>query len=206
MRTQFLHHLIIYFLQGLAIILNLKIEILNGGHTLPICRNMFNSIKFVEDNYYDFFFFLEFDNLFSESDLLKLDSFREQMIENNQELLFFRPESFRECDSYVYETLMFGGCPKFFLDKFQPPRNFTEWLRVNSRTPLVYDALNKNNVTFSDIFIQQRDENQYNNDVLEEGESIVSPGYNGVFITKKSIYILMVMIYLLRSAIRFAIG
>jgi hypothetical protein len=37
---------------------------------------MFNSIKFVEDNYYDFFFFLEFDNLFSEDDLLKLDSFR----------------------------------------------------------------------------------------------------------------------------------
>ena len=61
---------------------------------------------------------------------------------------------------------------------------FTEWLRINSRTPLVYDALNRNNVTFSDIFIQQRDENQYNNDVLEEGESIVSPGYNGVFITK----------------------
>jgi hypothetical protein len=110
---------------------DLKIEILNGGHTLPICRNMFNSINFVKDNYYDFFFFLEFDNLFSEEDLLKLDSFRKSMIENNQELLFFRPESFRECDSYVYETLMFGGCPKFFLDKFQPPRNFTEWLRVS---------------------------------------------------------------------------
>ena len=52
---------------------NLKVEILNGGHTLPICRNMFNSIKFAEDNYYDFFFFLEFDNLFSESDLLKFN-------------------------------------------------------------------------------------------------------------------------------------
>ena len=61
---------------------------------------------------------------------------------------------------------------------------FTEWLRTNARTPLVYDALNKNNVTFSDIFIQQRDENQYNNDTLEEGETVVSPGYNGVFITK----------------------
>ena len=61
---------------------------------------------------------------------------------------------------------------------------FTEWLRANARTPLVYDALNKNNVTFSDIFIQQRDENQYNNDVLEVGETVVSTGYNGVFITK----------------------
>ena len=61
---------------------------------------------------------------------------------------------------------------------------FIEWLRANARTPLVYDALNKNNVTFSDIFIQQRDENQYNKDVLQEGESIVSAGYNGVFITK----------------------
>jgi hypothetical protein len=61
---------------------------------------------------------------------------------------------------------------------------FIEWLRTNARTPLVYDALNKNNVTFSDIFIQQRDENQYNKDVLQEGETIVSPGYKGVFITK----------------------
>ena len=61
---------------------------------------------------------------------------------------------------------------------------FTEWLRANARTPLVYDVLNKNNVTFSDIFIQQRDENQYNKDVLQEGESIISPGYKGVFITK----------------------
>jgi len=61
---------------------------------------------------------------------------------------------------------------------------FTEWLRANARTPLVYDVLNKNNVTFSDIFIQQRDENQYNKDVLQEGESIISAGYKGVFITK----------------------
>jgi hypothetical protein len=64
---------------------------------------------------------------------------------------------------------------------------FTAWLRTNARTPLVYDALNKNNVTFSDIFIQQRDENQYNNDALEEGETVVSPGYNGVFITKVTV-------------------
>lgn len=110
---------------------NLKLNILNGGHTLPICRNMFNSIKFALNNYYDFFFFLEFDNLFSENDLLKLDSFRQQMIEDNKMLFFFKPETFRECNSYVYETLMFGGSPKFFLDKFQPPRNFNEWLRVN---------------------------------------------------------------------------
>ena len=61
---------------------------------------------------------------------------------------------------------------------------FTDWLRTNARTPLVYDALNKNNVTFSDIFIQQRDENQYVTTALEEGETIVSAGYNGVFITK----------------------
>jgi len=61
---------------------------------------------------------------------------------------------------------------------------FTEWLRVNARTPIVYDILNNNKVTFSDIFIQERDENQYNNDVLEEGETVVSKGYNGVFITK----------------------
>jgi hypothetical protein len=63
---------------------------------------------------------------------------------------------------------------------------FTEWLRTNARTPLIFDVLNKNNVTFSDIFIQQRDENQYVTTALEEGESVVSPGYNGVFITKLS--------------------
>ena len=62
--------------------------------------------------------------------------------------------------------------------------SFEEWLRVNSRTPLVFDILDKNNLTFSDIFIQQRDENQYITTALEEGETVVSPGYNGVFITK----------------------
>jgi hypothetical protein len=61
---------------------------------------------------------------------------------------------------------------------------FTEWLRTNARTPLIFDVLNKNNVTFSDIFIQQRDENQYVTTALEDGETVVSSGYNGVFITK----------------------
>lgn len=68
------------------------------------------------------------------------------------------------------------------VDSTKPP--FEEWLRINARTPIVFDVLDKNNLTFSDISIQKRDENQYITTSLEEGESVVSQGYNGVFITK----------------------
>lgn len=68
------------------------------------------------------------------------------------------------------------------VDSTKPP--FEEWLRINARTPIVFDVLDKNNLTFSDISIQKRDENQYITTSLQEGETVVSQGYNGVFITK----------------------
>jgi hypothetical protein len=50
-------------------------------------------------------------------------------------MLFFRPEEYRDVNnSYVYETLLFGGNVEYFLKSFIPPMNEDEWLS----TPMGY--------------------------------------------------------------------
>ena len=108
-----------------------KIEIYNAGHTLPICRNMRAGIGLAQAMGYDEFIFTECDILLSEDDSIRLAALMDAMTSMNKKMLFFRPEEYRDCGgSYVYETVMFGGNTKFFLDTFQPPLDVHEWLRI----------------------------------------------------------------------------
>ena len=108
-----------------------KIEIYNAGHTLPICRNMRAGIGLAQAMGYDEFIFTECDILLSEDDSIRLAALMDAMTSMEKKMLFFRPEEYRDCDgSYVYETVMFGGNTKFFLDTFQPPLDVHEWLRI----------------------------------------------------------------------------
>lgn len=111
------------------------------GHTLPITRSMNKSIKFAKALGYDFFYFMEADCLLSEEDLIKFDDLRYQVFANNKQMIFFKPENFREhyFGSHVYETLIFGGRPEFFIEKFHPPLNVDEWLLSNMSHMLEYD-------------------------------------------------------------------
>jgi hypothetical protein len=108
-----------------------NITIHNSGHSLPISRNIFNSLSLAKSSNYDFFYFMEFDNLFVNSDILKLIELKNQMENENKKAIFFRPENFRECGSYVYETLIFGGKPKEFLELFTPPNTLEKWIGLN---------------------------------------------------------------------------
>jgi hypothetical protein len=99
------------------------------GHTLPIVRSMKKSITFAKALEYDFFWFMEADCIFSDEDLTKFDNLQKQMFIEDKQLIFFKPEGFREhrFNSEVYETLIFGGSPLHFLAKWTPPSTLEEW-------------------------------------------------------------------------------
>jgi hypothetical protein len=105
------------------------VHIFNAGHTLPICRNIKNGISLAKSLGYDNFVFTEADVIFSRKDIEHLDYLIWKMDISGKKMLFFKPQDYRGTDdSYVYETLLFGGKPDFFLDKFIPPVNLREWL------------------------------------------------------------------------------
>lgn len=110
---------------------NFRVEIYNAGHTLPICRNMRAGVNLAKAMGYEEFIFTECDVILSAKDSNKLIDLMDTMGALKKNMLFFRPEEYRDCEgSYVYETLMFGGNVFFFLNVFQPPINVEEWLAV----------------------------------------------------------------------------
>lgn len=111
---------------------DLKIQINNAGHTLPICRNMNTSIHMAKCLGYEDFIFMESDIIFNIKDLNTLKSYLDDaFVAQNKQMLFFRPEEYRDCEgSYVYETLLFAGKSSFFLDTFVPPLDQEQWLSI----------------------------------------------------------------------------
>lgn len=111
------------------------------GHTLPITRSMRKSVTIAKALGYSFFWFMEADCLFSNSDLVKYDALRTQMIREEKDMVFFKPEGFREhmYNSQVYETLIFGGNPTYFIAKCKLPTTLDEWRVSNMSHMLEYD-------------------------------------------------------------------
>lgn len=104
------------------------VKVYNGGHSLPITRNMSISLNMCKSLGYEFFYFMEFDVLFGEQDLDVLAGLKNQMVNEEKKMIFFKPIDFFECGSHVYETLLFGGNVDFFLEKFQPPIDIDDWV------------------------------------------------------------------------------
>jgi hypothetical protein len=105
------------------------IQIYNGGHTLPICRNMKNGFLLAKARGYDAFVFMESDVVMSEVDMETLKSYLFSIENDGKEMFFFRPEEYRGTNnSYVYETLLFGGKTQFFIENMVLPTNVEEWL------------------------------------------------------------------------------
>ena len=126
---------------------HLYVEIYNSGHLLAISRNMNLSLNFCKSLGYEFFYFMEYDILFSENDLNKLIDLKNKMISLNKKSILFEPKDFRECGSPVYETLLFGGLVEPFLSLFTPPKNLSEWDKINMGYTFelsFYEQLSKN--------------------------------------------------------------
>lgn len=107
------------------------LELYNNGHLLPISRNINLSLNLSKSLGYEFFYYLEYDILFSDNDLEKLNKLKDVMLSENKKGVFFEPKNFRECGSPVYETLLFGGLIQPILNLFTPPKNLKEWDELN---------------------------------------------------------------------------
>lgn len=135
------------------------IKVYNQRHALPICQNMFNSFKFSEILKYDFVFFLENDNIFSEEDSLKFDILLDDMISNNKKCVFFKTPTntqgdfeYREGINTLYETQLFGITPQYFNEIFKLPTNEKEWIEYEMGYTLEESFFLKLNM-FEDNFL-----------------------------------------------------
>lgn len=145
-------------------ILNNQFRIFNPGHALPICRNITNSLMFAKSLGYEFFYFMEYDIIFNDSDLQILTELRDNMYLDNKSMVLFEPSDFYECGSHVYETLLFGGNVEYFLSKFKPPINLDEWLDFKMGHTLelsFYEKLSKNSNDF--LIIPEHSSNFFKN-------------------------------------------
>jgi hypothetical protein len=101
----------------------------DNGHSLTICKNMFNSISLANALNYDFFFYTESDNEFNEEDFIKLDNLCYQVIKENKQMVFF--ENIYNEIIYSYDTLLFGGVPSFFIQNIKLPTTVEEYRNIN---------------------------------------------------------------------------
>jgi len=107
-----------------------RLNIFNGGHSLPICRNVSNGVHLAASLKYNDFIFMEADVILSDIDLQLLTSYLDEMNEKGKQMVFFKPEGYRDTGSYVYETLLFAGKPDYFLSRFKPPLTIEDWVSL----------------------------------------------------------------------------
>lgn len=98
------------------------------GHSIAICKSMYNGISTAKSLGYDFFFFMEADNLLHDEDFTLLDDLQSKMHEEDKKMIFFKN---KEINYDFYETLIFGGSPEYFMDNINLPitlEDYIEWL------------------------------------------------------------------------------
>ena len=111
-----------------------ELEVNINSHNLTICRNMLNGVGLSKIMKYDFFFFMESDNVFSDDDFIKLDDLSSQMLMSNKNLVFFKNQWISEHNEHHinYETLIFGGKVNYFLDNMNLPSTIEEYIQMYS--------------------------------------------------------------------------
>jgi hypothetical protein len=88
-----------------------------GGHALAVVKNINNGINFVNYLKYEFFFYMECDNLFGPDDLLKIEILKSSMFLDNKKMILFSPN----VKNKSYETLILGGIPSYYCKEIHLP-------------------------------------------------------------------------------------
>lgn len=107
-----------------------------GGHILAVCKNIVNGINFANDLKYNFFFYMESDNLMSNHELSKIELCRRNMLINEKKMIFF---TYENEGKPIYETLIFGGLVSYFRDNHNLPTDMNSFgLEIRSLESLLY--------------------------------------------------------------------
>lgn len=97
---------------------------LNGnGHIVPVCRNIINGVGIVDLLGYDYFFYMESDNILHKNDVKKIIEFEADMMYSAKQLILF------DIGDKRYESLIFGGRPSFFMRHQRLPMDVTDIVR-----------------------------------------------------------------------------
>jgi hypothetical protein len=102
---------------------NFDIVINSNGHLITICKNMSNGCNFANFLGYEFFYYMESDNIFSHEDIDKLIELEKNMFEENKKMIFFKHQIEH---SIIYESLIFGGSPGYFSTTLKLPTTITQ--------------------------------------------------------------------------------
>lgn len=142
-------------------------KIFNSGHALAISKNMSSLFSFAQNMDYDYCICVEFDCTFHLDDVFKIQDLIEDLKSKDKKTVVFNPSRhivaschYEENGPYYCETCFFISEPKFFIDKFSPPRNMKEWLNNNMCYTLeitLYDKLKlyKSDVEFIDLYTSE---------------------------------------------------
>jgi hypothetical protein len=99
-------------------------EVFSEGHFLTCSRNMFTALNLINSLKYDFFYYLESDNLLDPKDIQKMEMLKESMFEQEKHMIFFKQE---EADCLTYDTLLFGGKPSYFVNNIHLPLDLEDY-------------------------------------------------------------------------------
>jgi hypothetical protein len=146
----------------------------NNGHSLTVSKNINNGINFCNNLGYEFFYFIESDNLFGDKDLSKLETLRKKMFEQNKKMIFFH-----QCaeEYLIYETLIFGGVPNYYLENIKLPSSINQLIDTvvnpgQSLERILYDKINNQNFNF--LIINQESSSFFN----DSGINIIAHDYS----------------------------
>lgn len=95
-------------------------------HALPIVRNIKMGVSIAKVFGYEFFYYTESDNIFSEKDFSKLDSMKEKTVYSGKKMCFFKNENPSNGHS-AYVTSIFAGETEYFSRKFTFPSTIEQW-------------------------------------------------------------------------------
>lgn len=98
---------------------------ISANHALAVVSNINNGINYANYLKYEFFFYLECDNHFDMEDLKKIQVLKNSMFLKSKKMIVFN-HLVQDCQ--IYETLMFGGNPKYFVENICLPKTNDEFL------------------------------------------------------------------------------
>ena len=107
---------------------NLRI---NQSHEFPIIKSMRNAFSLAHALKYEYFYFTEFDFLFSDNDIEKLKSLQNELQQTNKNFVFMKPDDaswiMNDVQLYgiYYETSFFAGRVEPLLQRFNEYFPFT---------------------------------------------------------------------------------